>query len=173
MDFHALSDIIIRSSCVYVFMVIAFRIFGKRELSQLSIADLVLIVLISNAVQNAMVGDNTSLSGGISAAIILFLLNALLGYLMFRFKGIRKLVQPSPVMLIHNGNILTKNLEKVLLSKDELMSAVREHGVNSAAEVHLAILEADGNISIITINDDNIKRTHFKRKRHHKTMQDF
>lgn len=64
LNYHAYLDIAIRSSSVYVFMIVAFRLFGKRELSQLSIGDLVLIVLISNAVQNAMVGDNTTLSGG-------------------------------------------------------------------------------------------------------------
>lgn len=171
-DYHSLLDVALRSTAVYVFMIIAFRIFGKRELSQLSIADLVLIVLISNAVQNAMVGENTSLLGGLTAATVLFSLNMLLGYLMFRFKKIRTLVESEPVTLIYNGKVLRKNLEDVLLTMDELNSAVREHGVEKAEDVSLAILEVDGNISVISGNDDSMKRTQYKRKRHHKTMQD-
>ena len=171
-DYPSLLDVALRSTAVYVFMIIAFRIFGKRELSQLSIADLVLIVLISNAVQNAMVGENTSLLGGLTAATVLFSLNMLLGYLMFRFKKIRTLVESEPVTLIYNGKVLRKNLENVLLTMDELNSAVREHGVEKAEDVSLAILEVDGNISVISGNDDSMKRTQYKRKRHHKTMQD-
>jgi uncharacterized membrane protein YcaP (DUF421 family) len=153
-------------------MIVAFRIFGKRELSQLSIADLVLIVLISNAVQNAMVGENTSLLGGLTAATVLFSLNMLLGYLMFRFKKIRTLVESEPVTLIYNGKVLRKNLENVLLTMDELNSAIREHGVEKTEDVSLAILEVDGNISVISGNNDTLKRTQYKRKRHHKSMQD-
>ncbi len=171
-DFHPLLDIAIRSSCVYVFMIVAFRIFGKRELSQLSIADLVLIVLISNAVQNAMVGENTSLIGGLTAATVLFSLNMILGYLMFRFKKIRKLVQSEPVTLIYNGKVIEKNLKDVLLTMDELDSAIREHGVDKIIDVSLAILESDGNISVISGNDKHLKRTQYKRKRHHKTLLD-
>lgn len=171
-NFHSFLDIAFRSSCVYVFMIVAFRIFGKRELSQLSIADLVLIVLISNAVQNAMVGDNTSLLGGLTAAGVLFALNMLLGYLMYKFKGIRKIVQSEPVTLIYNGRILKENLKSVLLTEDELLTAVREHGVNSYQEVSLAILEIDGNISVISENGNQFKRTKYHKKRHQKTIQE-
>ncbi|MFN8294836.1 MAG: DUF421 domain-containing protein [Chitinophagales bacterium] len=171
-DYHSLLDVALRSTAVYVFMIIAFRVFGKRELSQLSIADLVLIVLISNAVQNAMVGENTSLLGGLTAATVLFSLNMFLGYLMFRFKKIRTLVESEPVTLIYNGKVLRKNLENVLLTMDELNSAVREHGVEKTEDVSLAILEVDGNISVISGDNDMLKRTQYKRKRHHKTMQD-
>ncbi|HNE49748.1 MAG TPA: DUF421 domain-containing protein [Chitinophagales bacterium] len=172
LNYHAYLDIAIRSSSVYVFMIVAFRLFGKRELSQLSIGDLVLIVLISNAVQNAMVGDNTTLSGGLTAATVLFLLNMILSYLMYRFKRVRKWVQSEPVTLIYEGKILYGHLKSVLLTEEELMAAVREHGVKSATEVNLAILEVDGNISIISESDNKLKRSQYKRKRQHKTLQD-
>lgn len=172
-DYSALLDVAFRSSAVYVFMIVAFRIFGKRELSQLSIADLVLIVLISNAVQNAMVGNNTSLLGGLTAATVLFALNMILGYLMFRFKRIRGFVQSAPVTLIYNGKIIKEHLDKVLLTEDELMAAVREHGSSSIEDVSFAVLEVDGNISVISENDNNLKRTQYRRKRKHKTMLDF
>lgn len=171
-DYHCLLDVAFRSTVVYVFMIIAFRIFGKRELSQLSIADLVLIVLISNAVQNAMVGENTSLASGLVAATVLFALNMFLGFLMFRFKRVRTLVQSEPITLIFNGKALEQNLNDVMMTKDELHSAIREHGVEKIEEVSLAILEPDGNISVISGNDNELKRTQYKRKRHHKSLQD-
>lgn len=171
-DYHSLLDIAFRSSCVYIFMIVAFRIFGKRELSQLSIADLALVVLISNAVQNAMVGENTTLLGGLTAGTVLFALNMMLGFLMFRFKGFRSLVQSEPVTLIYEGKIIPKNMKEVLLSDDELMAAVREHGVEKISDVSLAIMEVDGNISIISGNDKHLVRTQYRRKRRHKTMQD-
>jgi uncharacterized membrane protein YcaP (DUF421 family) len=153
-------------------MIVAFRIFGKRELSQLSIADLVLIVLISNAVQNAMVGANTSLAGGIIAATVLFTLNMILGFLMFKFKSVRTLVQSEPLTLISKGKIIEKHMKDAMLTEDELLAAVREHGVSSVNEVILAILEADGNISVISGEDHQLRQTHFRRKRKHKTMLD-
>ncbi|MCC6514802.1 MAG: DUF421 domain-containing protein [Chitinophagales bacterium] len=153
-------------------MLVAFRIFGKRELSQLSIADLVLIVLISNAVQNAMVGDNTSLIGGLVAATTLFLLNLVLSFLMFKFKSLRVLVQSEPITLIFKGKVLEKNLKAVMISEEELLSAIREHGIENVADVSLSMLEPDGNISVISGNDTHLKRTQYKRKKHHKTLQD-
>ena len=171
-ELSSLANIVVRSSAVYVFMIVAFRIFGKRELSQLSIADLVLIVLISNAVQNAMVGDNTTLWGGIAAATVLFTLNMILGFLMFRYKRVRKLVQSEPLTLIYKGGIIKKNLDDALLTEEELLAAVREHGVENSKDVSLAVLEVDGNISVITESGTNFKRTQYKRKRHHKTLQD-
>lgn len=174
MDFHLhpLLDIVFRSSAVYVFMIVAFRIFGKRELTQLSIADLVLIVLISNAVQNAMVGENTSLLGGITAATVLFILNMTLGYLMFKYKRIRNLVQSVPLTLIYNGKIVEQHMKDAMITEDELCAAVREHGVESYEDVSLAILEVDGNISVISGEDKKLVRTHYRRKRKHKTMLD-
>jgi uncharacterized membrane protein YcaP (DUF421 family) len=171
-DYHSLLDIAFRSACVYVFMIVSFRVFGKRELSQLSLADLALVVLISNAVQNAMVGENTSLIGGLTAGTVLFALNMIVGYLMFRFKPIRNIIQSEPVTLIYNGRVIKKHLADVLLSEDELQAAIREHGVAHFSDVSVAIMEVDGNISVITEDGNQFKRTHYKRKRHHKSLQD-
>ena len=106
-------DIILRSAAVYLFMVIALRIFGKKELSQLNTADVILILLISNSVQNAMVGSNTSLWGGLAAASILFVINFVLKKLMYRYKGFSDFMQERPEILIHNGTLDFKNLSKL------------------------------------------------------------
>lgn len=165
-------DIAFRSAVVYVFMLIAFRVFGKRELSQLSISDLVLVLLISNAVQNAMVGENTSLPGGLVAAGILFLFNYVIGFLKFKFKRVNQLFNADPVILIYDGKINHTNMNKNFLTINELEAAIREHGVEKIEQVHSAILENDGNISVISNSDSNLKKTVIKRKRTQKTLID-
>ena len=162
-------DIIIRSTAVYFFMVIALRFFGKKELSQLNTADVILILLISNSVQNAMVGDNTSLYGGMAAATVLFAINFILKKLMFRYKRFSDFMQEKPEILIHDGNLDFKALSKLNISSDELKEAMREHGIEHFKDVKLAMIEIDGNISIIS-GDKNLKQTHYKRKRIHKNL---
>lgn len=155
-------DIIFRSTAIYFFMIIALRIFGKKELSQLNTADIILILLISNSVQNAMVGNNTSLLSGLAAALVLFILNFILKKLLFKYKILNNLIQQKPQILIHNGNLDFKILNKLNISSDELREAMREHGVEHFSDVKLSMLEVDGNISIITGNI-NLKQTHYKR----------
>lgn len=162
-------DIILRSTVVYLFMIIALRIFGKKELSQLNTADVILILLISNSLQNAMVGSNISLIGGILAASILFSINFILKKLMFRYKKFSEFMLEKPEILIHDGILDFKSLNKLNITHDELKEAMREHGVENFKDVKLAILEIDGNISIISgIND--ITQTYHKRKHNHKNL---
>lgn len=161
MDFLQLLEIAGRSVAVYVAIILGIKIFGKKELSQLSVIDLVFILLISNSVQNAMVGSNTSLAGGVTAAASLFIANYILKQFLFREKKVSHWLQGSPVILIHDGKIIEEHLSNERITHDELDAAIREHGVSSLAEVNLAILEVDGTISILS---DNYK-THSKRKR--------
>lgn len=149
---------------VYLFIVIALRIFGKKELAQLSVVDLVFILLISNAVQNAMVGPDTTLLGGLVAASTLFLVNYLLKYLQYRFPQFGKIVQGDAIMLVYQGKIIESHMKKAKISTEELMEAVREHGVKSVNEVNLAIMEVDGSISVLS--DKFQKKTVKKRKAH-------
>jgi uncharacterized membrane protein YcaP (DUF421 family) len=143
-------NVIVSSAVVYIFISVAFRVFGKKELAQLSVLDIVFVLLISNAVQNAMVGSDTSLLGGLVAACTLFVLNYLFKYLLYRFKGFSRLVEGEPVILIVEGKVKDRNLRKMEISFDELVEAVHEHGVQSVRDVDLAILEVDGNISIMS-----------------------
>lgn len=152
---------------VYLFIVIAIRIFGKKELAQLSVIDLVFILLISNAVQNAMVGPDASLLGGLVAASTLFLVNYGLKYLQYHFPQFGKLVQGDATMLIYQGKMLESHMKKAKISNDELMEAVREHGVKSVKEVDLAIMEVDGSISVLS---DKYQRRTVKRRKAHKVL---
>ncbi|MCX6166112.1 MAG: DUF421 domain-containing protein [Ignavibacteriae bacterium] len=161
-------EIVGRSVVVYLFIVIAIRIAGKKELAQLSVIDLVFILLISNSVQNAMVGPNNSLLGGIIAATSLFIVNIILKVITYRYKKANKLIEGEPVILIHNGKLIKKNLDKEKIPIDELQASIREHGVENIEDVNLAILENDGNISIIS---DNFTKKSVSRRKSHKVIK--
>lgn len=143
-------EIMLRTLAVYVFMIVALRIFGKKELAQLSVIDLVFILLISNSVQNAMVGPDTSLDGGLVAAGALFLANYTLKQLLYRNKKISELIQGEAILLIYEGAPNMENCKKAEITIEELEAAVREHGARDIQKVDLAILEVDGNISVIS-----------------------
>ena len=143
-------QIVLRCLAVYFFVIIAIRIFGKKELAQLSVTDLVFILLISNAVQNAMVGSDSTLQGGLVAAISLFIFNFILKRIFYRNKRLSELIQGKSELLIYNGKLQEHNLRKSEITLEELEAAVREHGVKDIQHVDLAILEVDGNISVIS-----------------------
>jgi uncharacterized membrane protein YcaP (DUF421 family) len=157
-------DVVIRTSIVYLLIVIGLLLLGKKELSQMSVTDLVFILLISNSVQNAMVGNNSSLSGGLIAALVLFVLNYIFRRLNYEFSFVRKVVEGEPVMLVYKGFIKEGNLKREQITHEELLAAVREHGVERIEDVSLAMLEIDGNISVLS---DGFKHTSIhKRKKH-------
>ena len=159
--------IIISSVAVYLFIILAIRFFGKKELSQLSIIDLVFILLISNAVQNAMVGPDTYLVGGLIAATALFITNYLLKLIFHCFPKFSRIVQGQALLLIYKGKINHPNLEKAGLTLDELKEAIREHGVSTLEEVDLAVLEMDGNISVLS---NEFRHQTVRKRRPRRTM---
>jgi len=143
-------------------MIAAFRLFGKKEMAQLSVTDLVFVLLISNAVQNAMVGADTTLLGGFISAATMFGLNYLLKWATYRFPKISGVVQGKSVMLIYKGRIIQENMQKTRINMTELQEALREHGVQNEKEVNLAVLEMDGNISVLS-NDFQTQSTYVSR----------
>ncbi len=143
-------------------MVIAIRLFGKNQLSQLNAGDVVLLLLISNAVQNAMVGPDTSLQGGIVAALVLFAANFILKRLMFSNRSFEAFMQDEPVILIRDGIADQTALNRVKITENELEEAIREHGIEDIRNVKLSVLEVDGNISVIS-QDEKSKQTHYAR----------
>ena len=161
-------QIVLRAVAVYFFMIIAIRIFGKKELAQLSVIDLVFILLISNSVQNAMVGPDTSLSGGVVAALSLFAANFTLKKLLYSNKKLNTLLQGEALLLIYKGQIQQEHCKKAEISLEELEAAVREHGVKDIQHVDVATLEVDGNISIISDDYQNKSTITLHKKRHFK-----
>ena len=160
--------IIFSSITVYLFIIIAIRLFGKKELAQLSVIDLVFILLISNSVQNAMVGADSSLMGGLIAAGSLFIVNHLFKLLMYKFPRFNQLVEGESILLVYKGELNQKNLDKSKISMNELDEAIREHGVPAIGDVDLAVLEVDGNISVIS---DNFSHQTVKKRKLHKAIR--
>ena len=170
--FHnGFTDVVLRSVAVYVFMVFAIRIFGKKELAQLSVIDLVFILLISNAVQNAMVGNDTSLAGGIVAAGALFVTNFILKKVLFKNKKLEEMLEGKAILLIYKGVVQQHHLDEADITMEELEAAVREHGVMDIQKVDLAMLEVDGNISVISddfTDRSTVSLSTMKNRRRHK-----
>lgn len=160
-------NIVLRTVVVYVCILLGLRLFGKKELAQLSVIDLVFILLISNSVQNAMVGPDTSLVGGLTAAFSLFFVNFTLKNVFYRSKRISEFFQGDPLMLVYHGKPNVMHMAQAKISMDELEAAIREHGVDSIKEVDLAVLEVDGNISILS---HDFKRKSTRRRRAHKVL---
>lgn len=156
--------IALKSIAVYVFIVAAIRVFGKKEFAQLSVVDVVFILLISNSVQTAMVGDDTSLPGGLVAALALFAMNYAFKRISLGSESMSKVIDGEPVMLIYDGKIRPNALKEASISLEQLKAVVREHGVEEISDVNLAIFEVDGNISILSDNYRNLTKR--KRKGH-------
>jgi uncharacterized membrane protein YcaP (DUF421 family) len=150
---HVLLEIIFRTTVIYMVVLLGVRLSGKREVGQMTPFDLTLLLLISNAVQNAMTGPDTSLIGGVVAALVLLTLNYLVAELSGTNRRFRKFVEGQPTLLIHKGNIIMEHMAKERVSMDELERALREHGICTYHDVALGVLEVDGSISCLKFDE--------------------
>jgi uncharacterized membrane protein YcaP (DUF421 family) len=146
-------QIVARTGAVYLLVLIGVRLTGKREVGQMTPFDLTLLLLLSNSVQNAMTGPDTSLAGGIVAAAVLLSLNYLVAELSGLNRGFRRIVQGSPSLLIHDGQLIMDHLKREHLTVDEVMRALREHSIGSVAEVAIGVLEVDGSLSFLKTDE--------------------
>jgi uncharacterized membrane protein YcaP (DUF421 family) len=142
-------EIALRATAVYLVILLGLRLAGKREIGQMTVFDLVVLLLLANAVQNAMVGQDTSLTGGLLAAVVLLVLNAVIARLRLRWRTVRNLVEGTPTVLVLHGREIQQHMKREGLDRETLESAIREHGIASIAEVEMAVLEIDGSISVI------------------------
>lgn len=148
-------EFILRGIIIYVFLIALLRLSGKRQIGQMAPFDLVLLLVLSNAVQNAMNGGDNSVIGGIISAVTLVGTNWLVGLLTFKSKALESLVEGRPDVLIHNGKLFEAGLEHAKLTHHELMTALRKGGCSCVEDVHAALLESDGTISVIPKNKLN------------------
>src|SRR3984885_8986258 len=161
-----LLQIVVRAGGVYMVVLIGVGPRGKREVGQMTPFDLTLLLLLSNSVQNAMTGPDTSLMGGAVAAGTLLILNYLIAEVSGANRRFRRLIQGQPTLLIHDGKTIESHMAKEHVSVDELERALREHGISCIAQTALAVLEVDGSISCLKY--DEIKpdaNTHLVRRR--------
>lgn len=154
---NPLLDIVARTAAVYLALLVGLRLTGKRQVGQLTPFDLLLLLLLANSVQNAMVGADVSVAGGVIAAATLFAINAAVAWFVRRDKRSARLVEGTPTLLVRRGRMIDQNLVREGITRDDLLRALREHGVESVVDVRSAILEVDGTVSVL--REDEVPRT--------------
>jgi len=140
---------VLRALVVYVALLVALRIFGKREVGQFTIFDLVFVLLVANALQPAMTGPDYSLTGGLVLIVALVGANLIVGQLD-RMPFFHRLFTPTPSVIIKDGAYDRSAMDREGITEDEIEMAIREHGLEGSKDVKLAVLEADGSISVVS-----------------------
>lgn len=145
-------ELIVRGTAVYWFLFVLFRFVLRRDAGSVAIADIMLLVLIADASQNAISGGYETLADGAVVVLTLAAWNYLLDWVSYRSPAMRRLLQPSPLMLVRNGQVLRANLRREMVTTDELMAAMRQQGIDNVALVKSARMEADGLITVIRVD---------------------
>ena len=145
-----MAEKVLRPVLVYAFLVVGLRLAGKRELAQLNPFDLVVLLTISNTVQNAIIGDDNSVTGGLVGASALLLVNYVVVRFLYRHEKLDRIVEGEPDALIENGNIRMDRLERELITVAELESAAHKQGFDSLADIRRAVLEPGGSITFVS-----------------------
>ena len=144
----AIPELVFRVAIIYVGVFLLLRVVGKRHVGELAPFDLVVLLLLSECVQNALIGEDKSVTGGLIAAGTLFGLNQVVTYVTWRSKGAERLLEGTPRVLVRHGKVLTDVLAKERITHSELLEALRREGCTSIRRVRYAILEPDGDITI-------------------------
>jgi uncharacterized membrane protein YcaP (DUF421 family) len=142
-------EIVLRGTAMYWFLFGMFRFLIRRDVGAVGIADVLLLVIVADAAQNAMAGEYNSVPEGMLLVATLMGWNVLLDWASYRFPAIRRIAEPRPLLLIEHGAVLHRNLRREFITQDELMSALRQHGLSDVGQVDRAFMEGDGRISVI------------------------
>lgn len=140
---------VLRAAVVYFFILVALRLFGKRQVGQMSQTDLIVLLVISNILQNAMIGADNSVLGGFAGAATILILNYGVSWFTVRSQKFERWVEGTPTPVIFNGAVIEKNLRAEMMSHEELLAALRREGVFHLHEVKLAVIEENGNLSVL------------------------
>jgi uncharacterized membrane protein YcaP (DUF421 family) len=143
---------------LYTFLIVMLRVVGRRQMGQLTVVDLSIIILLGSAVETAMIAGNTSLLAGLVSAATLLVANRLLALVLWRSRSLRHVIAGEPVLLVHNGQFVEEHLKRMGLLESEVLAAIRERGCGGLKEVRFAVLEPDGSINVVTM-DAKVKRT--------------
>jgi uncharacterized membrane protein YcaP (DUF421 family) len=152
---------VIRPCIIYIFLIVGLRLAGKRELAQINTFDLVVLLMLSNTVQNAIIGDDNSVTGGIIGATSLLVLNYMVVRFLFRRTRLDRFLEGSPVILIESGRVLHKHLERELISIQELTTVARKQGFRGLDDIQECILETGGSLVFIA-KDPAPAQTHYE-----------
>ncbi|HTN54441.1 MAG TPA: YetF domain-containing protein [Anaeromyxobacter sp.] len=142
-------ELVLRSVAVYAFLLLALRLAGRRELAQMTSFDLVLLLVISNAVQNSINAGDNSLTGGLVSAVTLVALNWAVGWASYRWRGVEHVLQGRPIRIVTDGKVHLGALRRELITLSELRSALRKQGIVRLADCRKVTLEPDGTLSVL------------------------
>ena len=155
-----------KTTVIYFFLVLGLRLLGKRELGQMTIYDVVLIIVLANSVQNAMVGSDNSLVGGIVAAITLLAWNRVFTLVLASSKHASRLMVGEPSLIVRDGELILSHMRKEGVTRNQVMAALREHGLTKLEDAEMCVLEVDGSISVVPR-----AATVYRSKRHFKALR--
>ena len=141
--------LVVRSVVVYVFLMIALRVAGRRELGQMTTFDLVLLLVLANAVQNSINAGDNSLGGGLVSAVTLLVINFAVGEAVYRWRWVERIVQGRPLPLVRNGKLVMRNLKRERVTLEELRSALRKQNIDGVSRCKHAVLESDGTLTAV------------------------
>ena len=144
-------ELILRGTLIYWLLFLLFRLVLRRDVGSIAIADILVLVLIADASQNAMSGGYETVADGAVLIGTIAAWNWLFDFLTYRFPAVRRLIQAKPLRLIENGKLLRRNLRKEMITQEELMAALRRGGVEQVDQVRLATMESDGEITVVRI----------------------
>src|SRR5580693_3402781 len=167
-----LAEKILRPVVVYAFLVISLRLSGKRELVQLNPFDLVVLLTLSNTVQNAIIGDDNSVTGGILGATSLLVINYLVVRFLYDHRKLDQLVEGSSDVLIEDGKVSTQHLKKELITMEQLSAAARKQGFGSLPEVQQCVLEPGGTLTFVGKKPDTEDVRHQELLKHLGTLRE-
>ena len=157
-------ETILRGTLVYLSLFILLRFILKRESGAVGITDLLVVVLLADAAQNAMADDYRSIPDGLVLVLTIIFWAHTLNWLGYRFPAIQRFVHPPPLLLVKEGQMRRRNMRRELITEDELMSMLRQQGLEDLAEVKKAFMEGDGRISVIMMNGQNQGKPNERRK---------
>src|SRR5579871_170474 len=149
-----------KTLAIYAFLIGGLRLLGKRELGQMTIYDLVLIIVLGNAVQNAMMNNDNSLGGGLIASTVLLIANRVLNVILRRSKRVERALVGEPLLLLNDGEPIPSHMAKEGITLEQLKTALREHGMASFKEARMAVLEIDGSISVVPLDSTVLRTRH-------------
>jgi uncharacterized membrane protein YcaP (DUF421 family) len=140
------------TAVIYLFLIVLLRLFGRRELGQLSVIDLIVVLILGSAVETSMIHGNLTLPAGLTSASTLLVLNKLLTLIFLRSKRLRHLVGGGPILLVHDGKVVTEHLSRVGMTPADLAEAIRGRGYDDLSKVRFAVFEADGEVTVVPMD---------------------
>lgn len=153
-------QLLVRGTAMYWFLFLLFRVVLRRDVGALGIADVLLLVLIADAAQNGMAGSYDSITDGFILVATIAGWNVLTDWAGYRFPAVRHLLEPGPLLLVRDGRMLRRNMKRELVTTEELMAQLRQHGIERLEQVKTAQMENDGNISVIRADGQRPDENH-------------